>query len=88
LTVVYENLNPDASYVLRAAYTGRFQSKIRLTADDKFQIHDAMQTGTTPVSEFAIPNEATADGRLKLTWTCGEGERGTQVAELWLIAKK
>jgi len=88
LTVIYEDLDPHASYVLRAAYTGRFQSKIRLTADDKFQIHGFIQTGTTPINEFAIPNEATADGRLKLTWTCGEGERGTQVAELWLIVKR
>jgi hypothetical protein len=88
LSVVYEDLDPHASYVLRVAYTGRFQAKIRLTADDKFQIHDIMETGTTPISEFAIPSEATRDGRLKLTWTCAEGERGAQVAELWLIVKK
>jgi hypothetical protein len=88
LSVVYEDLDPHSSYVLRVAYTGRFQAKIRLTADDKFQIHEMRETGTTPISEFPIPHEATRDGRVKLTWTCAEGERGAQVAELWLIVTK
>jgi hypothetical protein len=69
LSVVYEDLDPHSSYVLRVAYTGRFQAKIRLTADDKFQIHEMRETGTTPISEFPIPHEATRDGRVKLTWT-------------------
>ena len=85
LNVVYENLDPDSNYILRVAYTGRFRAKIQLTADDKFQIHEIIQTGTTPVYEFSIPKEATGDGRLKLTWTCPEGQRGSQVAELWLM---
>jgi len=85
LNVVYEDLDPCSNYVLRVAYTGRFRAKIQLTADDRFQIHEMRETGKTPVSEFPVPNEATRDGRLKLTWTCPEGERGSQVAELWLI---
>jgi hypothetical protein len=88
LNVVYENLNPESSYTLRVAYTGRFRAKIQLTADDKFQIHEMRETGNVPISEFPIPNEVTKDGRLKLTWTCPEGQRGSQVAELWLIPMK
>jgi hypothetical protein len=88
LSVVYENLDPNSSYILRVAYTGRFRAKIQLKADDKFQIHEMRETGTIPISEFPIPNELTKDGRLKLTWTCPEGERGAQVAELWLIVMK
>jgi len=88
LSVVYEDLDPGSSYVLRVAYTGRFRAKIQLTADDEFQIHEMKDTGKTPVSEFPIPNEATRDGELKLTWTCAEGERGAQVAELCLIIQK
>ena len=88
LNVVYENLDPESSYTLRVAYTGRYRSKIQLTANDKFQIHDMRETGKIPISEFSIPNEATKDGRLKLTWICPEGQRGSQVAELWLIAMK
>jgi hypothetical protein len=88
LNLVYENLDPESNYTLRVTYTGRFRSKIRLTANDKFEIHEMKETGKTPVSEFPIPHEATKDGRLKLTWTCPEGQRGAQVAELWLIATK
>ncbi len=88
LNVVYENLDPHSSYILKVAYTGRFQSKIQLTADDKFQIHEMIETGKTPVNKFPIPEEATKDGKLKLTWTCAEGGRGAQVAEIWLIPLK
>ncbi len=88
LNVVYENLDPHSNYTLRVAYTGRFRAKIQLMADDKFQIHEMRETGKVPISEFPILKEATKDGRLKLTWTCPEGERGAQVAELWLIVMK
>ena len=88
LNIVYENLDPKSSYILRVTYTGRFQAKIQCTADDKYPIHDMRERGTIPVGEFPVPNEATRDGRLKLTWTCAEGERGAQVAELWLIVVK
>ena len=67
------------------AYTGRFRARIQLTADNEFQIHEMRETGRTPISEFPVPNEVARDGRLKLTWTCPEGQRGAQVAELWLI---
>ena len=88
LNVVYENLDPHSSYILKVAYTGRFQSKIQLTANDKFQIHEMIKTGKTPVNKFPVPKEATMDSKLKLTWTCSEGERGAQVAEIWLIPVK
>ena len=88
LNMIYENLDPQAGYILKVAYTGRFRAKIQLTADDKFQLHKMMRTGKTPLWEFQIPKEATKDGRLKLTWTCSEGERGAQVAELWLVREK
>jgi hypothetical protein len=46
--------------------------------------------GTRPLFEFALPKEVTRDGKVTFTWTCGqddggEGERGSQVAEIWLI---
>ncbi len=88
LNVVYESLDHHSSYILKVAYTGRFQANIRLTADDKFQIHEMRKTGKTPINEFTIPEEATRDGKLKLTWKCAEGERGAQVAEIWLVLKK
>ena len=57
-------------------------------ADGKYLIHDFIQTGKKPIYEFPVPAGAVADGTITLTWTCGKGERGTQVAELWLIKKQ
>ncbi|NOY59327.1 MAG: hypothetical protein GXO75_10440 [Calditrichaeota bacterium] len=88
LNLIYTNLDPQSEYILKVAYTGRFRSQIQLTANDTFQIHKMMKTGTTPIWEFPIPKDATRNGKLKLTWICGEGERGTQVAEVWLMKKR
>jgi hypothetical protein len=88
LLLQYDNLDPNSSYILRVAYTGRFNSKLKLVADEKYLIHDFIQTGKKPIYEFPVPGGAVADGSVKLTWTCGEGERGTQVAEIWLIRKQ
>ena len=41
LTMHYEQLDPDASYRIRVTYLGRYRATIRLTADDKFEIHGA-----------------------------------------------
>jgi len=88
LKVVYENLDPEGQYLLRVSYTGRRGKMVRLVADGKYLVHDLIPTFKPPMREFPIPKEATADGRLELTWTCGEGQRGSQVSELWLIKKK
>ncbi|MHC4574530.1 MAG: hypothetical protein ACYS76_10430 [Planctomycetota bacterium] len=85
LRLFYDNLDPDAAYSVRAAYTGRRGNMVRLFADDVYMIHDLIDTRKPPIREFAIPKEATADGRLELIWTCGEGQRGSQVAEIWLM---
>ena len=85
LVITYDNLAPDVSYRLRIAYTGRFRAKMKLVANDHFIIHDFIRTGIKPVYEFDIPAEAIVDGILKLTWTCSQGERGSQVSEIWLI---
>jgi hypothetical protein len=42
--------------------------------------------------EFALPKQITEDGKVHFTWTCGdddkgEGERGSQVAEIWVVKK-
>jgi len=87
LTLIYESLDPASVYTLKVAYTGRFRARIKLTADDTHTIHELFKTGTTPIMTFDIPQETIRDGRLKLTWTCGEGERGAQLAEVWLIRK-
>ena len=87
LTITYDNLDPSSTYLLRIAYTGRFRSRLRLVADDEYLIHDFIQTDRKPIHEFDLPQQATQDGVLRLTWTCPEGQRGSQVAEIWLIKK-
>lgn len=84
LQMQYDNLDSNAGYSLRIAYTGRFRSGMKLTADGVV-IHDYIQMGTKPVFEFKLPKEITQDGKVSFTWICNDAERGTQVAEVWLI---
>ena len=76
---------------MKIAYTGRFRSKMKLYANG-VMIHDFIRMGIQPLFEFALPREVTAQGKVLFTWSCGdddkgEGERGSQVAEIWLIKK-
>jgi len=91
LEIAYNNLDPKGEYTLRIAYTGRFRSNMKLVADG-VMIHDFIRMGKKPLFEFSLPKEITNDGKVTFTWTCGtddggEGERGSQVAEIWLIKK-
>lgn len=85
LRIRYDNLDPEATYRIRISYTGRFRSRMRMTTDDGQTIHDFIQTGEQPTFEFNIPKPATTDGKVIFEWTCGEGERGSQVTEIWLM---
>ena len=89
LEMEYDNLDRNASYTLRIAYTGRFRSNMKLAADG-VTIHNYIRMGIKPLFEFQLPKEVTSDGKVEFKWTCGqddggEGERGSQVAEIWLI---
>ncbi|MEQ6118133.1 alpha-glucuronidase family glycosyl hydrolase [Reichenbachiella sp. MALMAid0571] len=86
LEIAYDNLNPTEEYFIRVAYTGRFRSRIKMTADEVI-IHDFIKTGIEPIYEFPIPAEIIKDGKITFSWTCGEAERGAQVTELWIIKK-
>jgi len=91
LEIEYDNLDSQGEYTLRIAYTGRFRSNMKLVADG-VTIHDYIRMGTRPLFEFPLPAKVTRDGKVHFTWTCGqddggEGERGSQVAEIWLIRK-
>jgi hypothetical protein len=84
LEIAYNNLDPKSSYTIKVAYTGRFPSKIKMVVDD-IPVHDYIKTGIQPIYEFEVPTEALSDGNVEFKWTCGEGERGSQVAEIWII---
>jgi hypothetical protein len=39
----------------------------------------------TPTFEYPLPKEVYQDGVLDFAWTCGAGQRGSQVADLWIM---
>ena len=93
LQMKYTGLDPAARYKVRVVYAGDIYSqnvRLRLTADESHEVHGPMAK-PSPVApvEFAMPQAATADGALTLTWRPNEGVggagRGNQVAEVWLI---
>lgn len=84
LEIEYDDLDADASYTIKIAYTGRFRSRMKMNADG-IEIHDFIKTGIQPIYEFPIPADAIKDGKVTFSWTCGEAERGAQVSEIWII---
>ncbi|MBN7811941.1 hypothetical protein J0A68_13390 [Algoriphagus sp. H41] len=84
LEIFYDRLDPESTYTIRVAYTGRFRSRMKMTADG-LPVHDYIQTGSQPIYEFPLPSEAIKDGNVTFAWTCGEAGRGAQVSEIWII---
>lgn len=85
ITLRYERLDPQAEYVVRATYSGRYRPTMTLTANGTYPVHGAVATQEPPETrEWPIPRAATAGGNLTLTWKCLSG-RGAQVSEVWLI---
>ncbi len=93
LSMQYDGLDPAARYKVRVVYAGEnLPPEIRLTADGQHEIHPFRKRDrpVRPV-EFDIPQAATADGKLTLTWERPKGlpgnGRGTQVSEVWLMRR-
>jgi len=85
LRLAYDHLDPQATYSVRATYSGRTSRRISLKANDRLLISDNIQSRKPTTQEFTIPHQATATGHLELEWSSGEGERSCEVAEVWLI---
>jgi hypothetical protein len=87
----YEGLNPQTAYKVRVVYAGSSpRIKMRLQANDRIEIHPYITRSWPPApQEFTIPQEATSQGALKLSWAreagLGGNGRGCQVAEVWLM---
>ncbi len=93
LRIRIAGLDPKARYRLRVVYGGDRVIKIRLVANEKFEIHPFIEKPRPPRPlEFDIPLEATKDGVLTLTWYpepgLGGNGRGCQVSEIWLLRKE
>lgn len=93
VSVVYPNLDPTARYKVKIVYAGETQNfDIRLVADGQYEVHP-LRPKDRPVRpvEFDIPQQATTDGKLTLTWErkagLGGNGRGVQISEVWLIRK-
>lgn len=91
LVMSYDHLDPNASYRVRVVYAReRPGVKARLVANDRVEIHGYLSRPLEAL-EFDIPQAATAEGRLKLSWNKEPGSggtgRGCQVAEVWLLKK-
>ncbi|MBI3852907.1 MAG: hypothetical protein HY298_21850 [Verrucomicrobia bacterium] len=93
LKLRYTGLDRNAQYQVRVNYASDSASKkIRLLANDKFEIHPFMEKRFQgrPL-EFDVSREATKRGELTLNWNrepgLGDNGRGCQVAEVWLMKK-
>jgi hypothetical protein len=78
LRIAYEQLDPQASYRVRATFSGLWNRPWALLVNGRHLIRTARDGSA--VQEFSIPREATAGGRLELKWL-----DGGVVAEMWLI---
>ena len=92
LQLRYDGLDPEAQYRVRVVYAGDSpQVRIDLQADG-VEVHGLLERPVPFESlEFDVPQSATGDGGLTLTWRGEPGRggngRGTQVAEVWLLKK-
>jgi hypothetical protein len=89
LSLRYSELDPKAGYRVRVVYGGERARKVRLTANEKWEVHGYLAKSLQEL-EFDVPAAATAGGALTLSWTpepgAGGTGRGCQVAEVWLLA--
>ncbi|WP_260703704.1 hypothetical protein [Edaphobacter flagellatus] len=96
LKMHYAGLDPDVEYTLQVVISGDSRGvKTRLVANEGIEIHPLQLRPWPPASQtFSVPQAATANGELWLTWTreagLGGNGRGCQVAEVMLkpVVKK
>lgn len=88
-SVVYENLDPEARYIVRS--TGAGQALLRINGQRVEPAVDGKRMGE--FKEFLVPREYLKDRRLVLTWDRATNERGlnwrqrSRLAEVWLLKK-
>ena len=87
--VVYEGLDPSATYVVRS--TGYGQALLRMNGERVAPTLDGKQMGE--FKEFPVDPKFVKDRTLRLTWDRPAGEEGlnwrqrSRLAEVWLIRK-
>jgi hypothetical protein len=90
LSLRYPELDAKGHYRVRVVYGGERARRVRLTANDKWEVHGYLAKPLQEL-EFDIAPAATVSGALTLTWSpepgAGGTGRGCQVAEVWLLKK-
>jgi hypothetical protein len=87
IAVVYEALDPNASYIVRS--TGAGQALLRINGDSVQPIVDGTEMGE--FKEFPVAAKYVKTGRVVLTWDRPQNEEGlnwrkkSRLAEVWLI---
>jgi hypothetical protein len=95
LELVYDDVDPDASYMVFVVYGGDLDDRVelRLAANGTTEIHGWLpKPKKAEPMGFTVPRDATRSGRLTLEWRQkpggGGSGRGTQVAEVWLVRER
>jgi hypothetical protein len=85
--MVYEGLNPNASYIVRT--TGYGKTPLKMDGTRITPTKDAKEIGD--LREFAVPKDALADGKLELTFDRPTDEarlnwrQQSRLSEVWVI---
>jgi hypothetical protein len=88
--MVYEGLDPTASYVVRS--TGYGQALLRLNGERVEPVVNGKEMGE--FKEFVVPSECVKNRKLMLTWDrpADEGDlnwrKKSRLAEVWLLKKE
>ena len=91
LQLHFPSLDPSASYKIRVVYSDTdYEIKIRLVANEQYEVHPFLYKPNPPApQEYAIPQEATRQGELRLSLQreAGMGGLGAghEICEIWII---
>jgi hypothetical protein len=87
--MVYEGVDPNASYVVRSSGYG--QALLRINGESVAPTIDGKETGE--LKEFPVPEKFVRSRKLILTWDRPQGEehlnwrQHSRLAEVWLIRR-
>lgn len=88
--LVYEGLDPNASYIVRSAGYGK--ALLRIDGERAAPFADGTKMGD--IKEFNVPSNSLKDRKLVLTWDIPDDEghlnwrQRSRLAEVWLIRKR
>lgn len=87
LTITYDSIDPQASYSIRVTYTSRASASftVKLRVNERFVVHEGLDVQAVRTVEAPIPKEAGQGGRFVFSFDNLDGDRGQDIAEIWII---